>query len=474
MATSPRTKTRRPLALQPGTPLAGTLHPVAERLAFGKSLRDKVPRGSHAVWTPPTRGRDPVATLVASGRGLLQYLLPKRYGHMLESPFAFYRGAAAIMASDLAGTPRTGIRVQVCGDCHLVNFGGYATPERRVLFALNDFDETLPGPWEWDVKRLVASVVVASRNNRIRAGDTRNAALACARLYRKRISRYARMPALDVWYDRLDADAVGEFLGGAAGHRRLRKRPETIAAQGTTEHDLPRLVAVDGGMPRIRDHPSLIGHTKDAGSAAFQREIRAAFADYRQTLADDRRHLLDHYVLADVVQKVVGVGSVGTWCGVMLLMAGDADPLFLQVKEARASVLEPHIGKSAYANRGQRVVMGQRLMQAASDVFLGWTTGLGGRHFYVRQLRDMKIKPLVEVFDAGAMVEYAGLCGWSLAQAHARSGDAALISGYLGNGDAFDQAMAAFGEAYADQNERDYEALERAVAAGRIEAQSEN
>ncbi|MEO8755058.1 MAG: DUF2252 domain-containing protein, partial [Casimicrobiaceae bacterium] len=452
--------------------LARALHPVSARLAFGKSLRDRVPRSSHAAWTPPAHGRDPMALLVASSHGRVPHLLPIRYGRMLASPFAFYRGAAAIMAADLAGTPRSGIRVQVCGDCHLVNFGGYATPERRLVFAINDFDETLPGPWEWDVKRLVASIVVASRNNRMRAGDARKAALECARMYRERIAAYAGMCTLDVWYDSLDVDTVSEWLGDTAANRRLERRREKMLAQGA-EHDFPKLVTVKG-VPRIRDNPPLIYHPEAAEDPAFSANVRATFASYRETLADDRRHLLDHYVLTDIAQKVVGVGSVGTWCGIALMMAGDADPLFLQIKEARTSVLEPYIGKSAYANRGQRVVMGQRLMQSASDVFLGWTAGAGGRHFYVRQLRDMKIKPLVEIFDAEAMAQYAGMCGWSLAHAHARSGDAALISGYLGNGDVFDKAVAAFGDAYADQSEKDYGALKKAVADGAIEARTED
>ena len=471
MTTTRRTKAAT--APKPGTPLAKALHPVAERLAFGKSLRDKVPRGSHAQWSPPARRKDPVGMLAASSEGRVEHLLPIRHGRMLQSPFAFYRGAAAIMAADLAHTPRTGIRAQICGDCHLVNFGGFATPERRMIFAINDFDETLPGPWEWDVKRLVASFVVASRNNRLRTGDAREAALECARMYRERMARYADMRTLDVWYDRLDVAAVDEWLGDTAARRRLQRRREKMVAQSVAEHDFPKLVTVKGGAPRIRDNPPLIYHPAQAQDADFARNVKAAFADYRDTLADDRRHLLDHYVLVDIAQKVVGVGSVGTWCGVTLLMAGDADPLFLQVKEARTSVLEPYLGKSAYANRGQRVVMGQRLMQSASDVFLGWTAGKGGRHFYVRQLRDMKIKPLVETYDAETMAQYAGLCGWSLAHAHARSGDAALIAGYLGNGDAFDKAAASFGAHYADQNERDYEALKKAIADGRIEAQTE-
>jgi uncharacterized protein (DUF2252 family) len=474
MTTPHRSPPRRPPAPQPGTPLAKALHPVSERLAFGKSLRDRVPRSSHAAWTPPARGRDPMAMLVESSRGRVEHLLPIRYGRMLASPFAFYRGAAAIMAADLAGTPRTGIRVQLCGDCHLVNFGGYATPERRLIFAINDFDETLPGPWEWDVKRLVASFVVAGRNNRLRAGDIRAAALASARAYREQIAKYAGMRTLDVWYDRLDVDTISAWLGDTAGKRRLDRRREKIAAQGGSEHDFPKLASVEGGVPRIRDNPPLIYHPTQADDPAFAGNVRATFAAYRETLADDRRHLLDHYVLTDIATKVVGVGSVGTWCAIALMMAGDADPLFLQVKEARTSVLEPYIGKSAYANRGQRVVMGQRLMQSASDVFLGWTAGVSGRHFYVRQLRDMKIKPLVEIFDAEAMAQYAGLCGWALAHAHARSGDAALISGYLGNGDTFDKAVAAFGAAYADQNEQDYDALKKAVADGAIDAQTED
>lgn len=397
-------------------------------------------------------------------------LVPIRYGRMLQSPFAFYRGAAAIMAADLAHTPATGLWVQACGDCHLLNFGGFATPERRIIFDLNDFDETLPGPWEWDIKRLVASFVIASRNNKLKRAEGQAAARSCARSYRKWMRRYAEMHPLELWYCRIDAETAVASLTDKASIGRLKRRIEKAEKQNVPEHDFPKLVTVNGGMPRISDNPPLIFHPRDTESAAFRKNAQHSFTKYRETLPDERRLLLDRFTVVDVAQKVVGVGSVGTWCGVLLMMTGDEAPLFLQVKEARRSVLEPHAGPSIYANRGQRVVVGQRLMQSASDMFLGWTEGAAGHHFYLRQLRDMKIKPLVEVFNGVIMAEYASLCGWALARAHARSGDAATIAGYLGSNGAFDDAIAAFGESYADQNESDYEALKAAVESGRIEA----
>jgi uncharacterized protein (DUF2252 family) len=446
---------------------------IDERVAAGRAIRGSVPRGTHAHWAAPPRRRDPIGLLIESGEGRLRELLPIRYGRMLQSPFAFYRGAAAVMAADLAHTETSGIQVQLCGDCHLANFGGYATPERRVVFDLNDFDETLPGPWEWDVKRLVASFVVACRNNRLPRRDARASALACASSYRRHTIEYAGAPPLEVWYSRIDAETAVAAFTDRATSARIRRRLQKAARGNVPEHDFPKLAEATGSSLRIRDNPPLIFHPADANAGRFKRNLHDAFARYRQSLADDRRHLLDRYQLLDIAQKVVGVGSVGTWCGVMLLVSAGNSPLFLQVKEACKSVLEPYLGRSAYSNRGQRVVMGQRLTQSASDIFLGWTEGIEGRHFYVRQLRDMKIKPLIEIFDATVMRQYAELCGWALAHAHARSGDAARIAGYLGKRDTFDTALAAFGERYADQNERDYDALKRAVASGRIEAAAE-
>ena len=390
---------------------------------------------------------------------------------MLQSPLAFYRGAAAIMAADLARTPVSGVRVQSCGDCHLLNFGGFATPERRHIFDINDFDETLPAPWEWDVKRLAASFVIAARNSRFSQRTARAAAAAAVRSYRERMAEYAEMPTLDAWYA-----SVSGIVENAEDPE-LRTRYERILRKERKRdhaHEFARLAVDTGGVARIRDDPPLVYHPDLAHGARFSTAgIRRAMERYRASLADERRVLFDRYRLCDVAVKVVGVGSVGTRCTIALFLAGENDPLFLQFKEARRSVLEPFAGKSAYPNRGERVVMGQRLMQAASDIFLGWTRGEGGRHFYVRQLRDVKISPMLELMKPRNLVNYATACGWVLARAHARSGDAAVLAGYLGKSTTFDDAIAGFAVAYADQNERDHAALVAAVRAGRIEARTD-
>ena len=458
-----------------GKPKA-TLAPRAtrdERYAAGKALRDRVPREQHSEWKPPRNRHNPVDLVVASSKGRIPELVPIRYGRMSVSPFTFYRGTALNMAADLATTPNTGIRTQVCGDCHLMNFGGFATPERRVIFDINDFDETLPGPWEWDVKRLAASFVHAARSNGFSAANQRDAAMACVRSYRERIAEYSKMRALDVWYARIDMDAVLASLSDSTTVARLRKRLAKAAAQTTVESDFPKMAEASSGGFVIKDNAPLIYHDQSINLSSDQGNIRNAFAAYRKTLADDRRVLLDRYRMVDFALKVVGVGSVGTFCSVLLMMAEDTDPLFLQVKESRASVMEPYVGKSIYPNHGQRVVVGQRLMQSASDIFLGWTDGTRGRNFYLRQLRDMKMKPLVEVFDPATMLHDAGLCGWTLARAHARSGDAAMIAGYIGKNDVFDTAIARFSRSYADQAERDHATFMDAIRKGRIEAQME-
>ena len=415
-----------------------------QRYAAGKALRDRVPREQHGEWKAPRDRPDPVDLIIESSKGRIPELIPIRYGRMSVSPFTFYRGAALNMAADLAGTPHTGIRVQACGDCHLMNFGGFATPERREIFDINDFDETLPGPWEWDVKRLAASFALAARSNGFAAADQRDAALACARSYRKWIAKYSDMRALDVWYAGIDMDAVLAAASDIESAARLRRRLAKTAAKSVPESDFPKLVEGSGNQFVIRDSPPLIYHHQSINLLSDRENILDTFAAYRETLPDDRRVLLDRYRIVDFAVKVVGVGSVGTFCGIALLMAEDDDPLFLQVKEARASVLEPYLGKSAYPNGGQRVVVGQRLMQSASDIFLGWTAGQRGRHFYFRQLRDMKIKFLVEIFNPATMLDYAALCGRTLARAHARSGDAAMIAGYVGKSDVFDKAVARF------------------------------
>jgi len=445
-----------------------------DRYAAGKALRDRLPLEAHGEWKRPRNRHDPVELVIASSKGRIPELIPIRYGRMSASPFTFYRGTALNMAADLAHTPVTGIRAQVCGDCHLMNFGGFATPERRVIFDINDFDETLPGPWEWDVKRLAASFVHAARSNGFSAAKEREAATACARSYREHIREYAKMRALDVWYSRIDMDAVIASLSHSVTVARLRKRLAKTAAHSVPESDFPKMVEGSGAKFVIKDAPPLVYHDQQINLASEGDNILKAVAWYRKSLEEDRRVLLDRYRLVDLALKVVGVGSVGTFCAIMLMMAEDTDPLFLQVKEARASVLEAYIGKSAYPNHGQRIVTGQRLMQSASDIFLGWSEGKRGRHFYVRQLRDMKMKPLVEVFNPTTLLDYAELCGWTLARAHARSGDAAMIAGYLGKKDVFDRAVARFSRSYADQSERDHEAFMNAIRKGRIEAQMEH
>jgi uncharacterized protein (DUF2252 family) len=436
-----------------------------ERKAAGKALRDKCPRRSHATWTEPTNRRNPVELLIQSNRGRIPNLIPVRYGRMMQSPFAFFRGAAAIMAADLALTPTPGIRVQTCGDCHLMNFGGFGTPERRIIFDINDFDETLPAPWEWDLKRLAVSFVLAGRNNGFKEAESRKAALRCIQSYRKHMHSYADMGTLEMWYQRMDNMVA--CIKSRKWKRIVQKQIAKASTRTVAEYDFPKLASVKDGKIRIKDNPPLIFHPREVGTAEYDQLIKDAFRCYRETLPDDLKTLLDRYEVKDVALKVVGVGSVGTRCAILLIMTGDGEPLFLQVKEAHESVLESYAGKSVYSNHGRRVVAGQRLMQAASDMFLGWTEQLG-RHFFVRQLRDIKIEPLVETFDSRALADYGEWCGWALARAHSKSGEAAMISGYLGNSSRFDEAVSNFAVAYADQNKRDYHALLDAIRAGKI------
>jgi uncharacterized protein (DUF2252 family) len=446
---------------------------VADRMSEGQDLRDRVPRGEHARWRKAADRADPLAILQAQDADRLPELVPIRYGRMLASPFAFYRGAAAVMAADLATTPATGVDVQACGDCHLVNFGGFATPERRLIFDINDFDETLPAPWEWDVKRLAASFVLAARSIGRSDSDGRDAAVTCARSYRKRLAEFATMDPLSVWYARI---TVEDFLVGMPKARQadLCERIEQATERGGSDADFPKLTEMVGGRLGIRDAPPLIFHPEISRTQAFQAGLSGLFADYRATLTDDRRQLLDRYTLVDVAIKVVGIGSVGRRCWIALLMSASNEPLFLQFKEAVASVMEPFAGKSIYPHHGERVVMGQRMMQPASDLFLGWVTAsLTGKQFYVRQLRDAKIKPLVDAMDDVSLDIYAKRCGWALARAHAKGGDAATVTGYLGDSDKFDEALGDFSVAYADQTERDHAALKAAVRKGQIEVHQE-
>ena len=442
-----------------------------QRYAAGKALRRRVAREQHGDWTPARNRRDPVELVMQSSEGRISELIPIRYGRMRVSPFTFYRGTANIMALDLAPTPVSGLQAQLCGDAHLMNFGGFATPERRLILDINDFDETLPGPWEWDVKRLATSFVFAARSNGFSAGNQREAALACVRSYREHMAEYADMSVLEIWYAHLELSDTLCSLHDKAARGGLKKQIQKTQVRTVTEHKFPAVAKGHGDAYVIKDVPPLIFHHPhiDASRVNLERGLDV----YRQSLPAERRVLLDRYRLMDFALKVVGVGSVGTLCAVALMMATEDDPLFLQIKEAGPSVLETLVGKSTYGHHGERVVVGQHLMQAASDVFLGWTHGRAGRNFYVRQLRDMKIKPPVELFSPSAMLDYATLCGWTLARAHARSGDPAMMSGYIGKSDVFDKAVAAFSKAYADQAEQDHAVFEKAIREGRIEAQAD-
>lgn len=437
-----------------------------ERITIGKSLRDQVPRTSHADWVVQTKRRDPIDILEESNRDRLPELVPIRYGRMLRSPFTFLRGSAGLMAYDLANTPNTGLRVQACGDCHLLNFGLFATPERNLIFDINDFDETLPAPWEWDIKRLATSFVVAAREQRYNDDQAQAVAVECVRSYREHLRDYSKMNPLEVWYDRLDAKTLIEM----APDEKLRKRREQLvekARQRIGDQLAPKIAATVGGRHRLLDQPPVLFHIQEEG---VEQRVFDGIAAYKASLSDERRVLFERYRLEDFAVKVVGIGSVGTRCMLGLFFSAENHPLLLQIKEACPSVLEPYAGKSHYDNHAQRVVMGQRLMQSSSDIFLGWARGERGRDFYVRQLRDMKLSPPIEGATLQQFHLYAELCGRTLARAHARSGDAATISGYLGKSDRFDQAVGGFALAYADQTARDHAALVEAVSAGRIKA----
>jgi uncharacterized protein (DUF2252 family) len=454
----------------------------SDRTARGRSTRATLPRSAHAEWCRAP-GTDPVALLEQQAADRVPELVPIRYGRMLVSPFTFYRGAAYLMASDLAQSPSTGLDAQLCGDAHLSNFGAFAAPDRRLVFSLNDFDETLPGPFEWDVKRMVASFAVAGRDrgfdDELRGTINRTA----ARAYREAMREMSRMGRLDLWYTRLDVDDIRERLGSSVKPR-VRKRFERNVAKARTKDSLKafdKLVEVVDGRPRLIGDPPLVVPLEDLlperEREQLDAEMHGLVRTYGRTLAGDRRHLLEGFDYVGAARKVVGVGSVGTRAWIVLMLGRDErDPLFLQAKEAEASVLEPFLGKSTFANHGQRVVEGQRLMQSASDILLGWirTTDHDGvsRDFYVRQLWDGKGSAVVEAMEPSTMTAYAGLCGWTLARAHARSGDAAAIAGYLGSGETFDRAIAQFAESYADQNERDHAALQEAVEAGRVVAEA--
>jgi uncharacterized protein (DUF2252 family) len=452
-----------------------------ERAARGKAARNDIPRSSHAVFEPSAAVRDPVGLLEQQAVTRVPELVPIRHGRMLVSPFSFYRGAALVQASDLATTPTSGLRVQLCGDAHLSNFGVFASPERTMLFDVNDFDETLPGPFEWDIKRLAASFAVAGRERGFSAKERLQVLLATAGRYRAAMGEFAVQTNLDVWYARLDVEREMARLGTTLDPE-ARRRTERNIAKWRTKDNLDafeKLTRVVDGEPRIVSDPPLIVPIEELFPAdqyhRLMTRLHSIVRGYRRTLQSDRRHLLEGFQLVHVARKVVGVGSVGTRAWILLLLGrDDRDPLILQAKEAEASVLERFVGVSEYTNHGQRVVAGQHVMQASSDIFLGWerVEGVDGqrRDFYVRQLHDWKGSADVDRMTPAVMAGYGQLCGWTLARAHARSGDRIAINAYLGKNDVFDQAIARFAETYADQNEKDYAALKAAVEKGRVEA----
>jgi uncharacterized protein (DUF2252 family) len=485
-------------------------HPsLDERLDKGRTARDRTPPSSHAGWTPAVDRPDPVGLLEQQDRTREPDLVPVRHGRMMVSPFTFYRGAAKIMAVDLKDTPAAGLGVQLCGDAHLSNFGLFASPERRLVFDLNDFDETLPGPFEYDVKRMAASFLIAGRNNGFAKADARAAALASVAAYREAMADFARMPTMDVWYAHFDEDRfrtliqdalLAETSTGAKKDKKAKatkkeqkdprqakvakeaaRRAEKNLAKAHTRDSvqaLSKLAELADGQYRIVSQPPVIVPSRDlAATFGLSQDqvipaLHEQFRAYRATLPDDRRKLLERFQIVDAARKVVGVGSVGTRAFIILLEGRDAqDPLFLQIKEATASVLEASLPKSRYRQHGERVVQGQRMMQAASDIFLGWTKGLDvNRHFYWRQLRDMKGSALVELMAPATLMYYAQMCGWTLARAHARSGDPVAMAAYLGRDEAFDRSITNFSERYADQNEQDYEQFVKAIRSGRLQA----
>ena len=460
---SPETKDA---TADPSRPDAG----YQQRREQGRAARQVVPRGAHAGWTPAPDRPDPVDLLQAQARDRIPELVPIRYARMMASPFAFMRGSAILTAQDLASTANSGIQAQLCGDAHLSNFGAYASPERALLFDLNDFDETMAGPWEWDVKRLAASFVVAGRDKGFDVSACRHAAQACVASYRQRMAEFSEMGELELWYSRIGEEEVRGLLSDARAGKKTAKRlsKNVRKARGRDSlQALSKLTTVVDGRRRIIEDPPLLVRIPEGEEIRTQ--INAILESYKRTLQEDRRHLLERYRFVDAAMKVVGVGSVGTRAFVVLLEGRDEnDPLFLQVKQAGPSVLEGYLKSNTYEHHGHRVVVGQRLMQAASDIFLGWFRGTEGRDFYWRQLKDMKGSADLENMSADDLIIYAGLCGWTLARAHARSGDRVQIAAYLGKSERFDGAIADFAEAYADQTERDHAALLEAVKSGRV------
>jgi len=442
-----------------------------ERRKQGKALREKCPRSSQADWKPRSKSQDIIKLLEESDADRIPGLIPIRYQRMAESPFKFFRGAAIVQARDLANARVSGIAVQACGDCHLMNFGGFASPERKLIFDINDFDETFPGPWEWDMKRLAASLMLAARDHSYSKAVADDAVRAGAASYRERMSEFAESKVLDTWYAQVDIDALKDhFRKDPDISARLLKGQKQSRSQ-TSETVIPKLTEVVGGRRKIKDNPPVLFHYQQ-NVRNIEKSKQDHLARYRESLQADRQELFGRYRYQDSAVKVVGVGSVGTRCYVSLFLADEDDSLFLQVKEARRSVLELPRGKSQFAHQGFRVVAGQRLMQAATDIFLGWFRSAQGHDYYVRQFRDMKISAEIETFRPSTLVAYATMCGWALARAHAKAGDAAMIAGYIGSSERFDKVLVQYARAYADQAERDFATFQSAIRSGRLSTES--
>lgn len=441
----------------------------AERFDKGTAIRKMTPRSTHEEWNTPENREDPVTILIETSVGRMESLLPIRYSRMMESPFSFFRGAAAIMAADLAQTPNTGIHLQLCGDCHLMNFGGFATPERKLVFDINDFDETFPGPWEWDLKRLATSFAIAGRWRKFSDKTCKEFAWHVADSYKRHMLEYSKLSALQIWYADID---LAELIEKGEDeelktfqHKRIKKAAEYTAH----EKEFAKMTYNEGLKARIKDDPPLIYHPTGKEGEHILKEAHIVHERYINSLSDDKKVLLNRYSLHDVAIKVVGVGSVGTICGISLLMSATGEPIFLQFKEARKSVLESNVKvENKYIHQGERIVMGQKLMQSASDMFLGWTNDSQNKCFYLRQLRDAKVKPIIEIMKPKNMIDYAKACGWALARAHARTGDPSLLSGYMGNSDEFANAISRFSIAYTEQNDSDYNKMLEAIKEGRL------
>lgn len=440
-----------------------------ERYEKGRAIRKIVPRSSHQQYVPSENREDPVDILIRTSIGRIESLLPIRYTRMMESPFAFFRGAAAIMTADLEQTPNTGIDLQLCGDCHLMNFGGFATPERKLVFDINDFDETFPGPWEWDVKRLAASFVIAGKWRKFSKKNCKEFAWNVADSYKRHMLDYSKLSALQIWYADIDLAELIELGKDEEIKEFHQKRIKKAAEYTAHEKEFAKMTYRDGVRARIKDEPPLIYHPSGNEEDQILKEAEIVHKRYLKSLPEDKQVLLSRYSMHDFAIKVVGVGSVGTLCGISLLMSATGEPIFLQFKEARKSVLEQHVKvKAKYTHQGERIVIGQKLMQSASDMFLGWTNDDKGRFFYIRQLRDAKVKPVLEIMKEENMIDYAKACGWALARAHARSGDPSMLSGYIGDSNEFANSISKFSLLYADQNESDYNKMVKAVKEGRL------